>query len=63
MWVYSDRSLVLTDTMEMESPAACDAATMAAANLDPDGHPVKIAESVGEKEEAEVDEIVYHDEL
>ena len=49
--------------MEMESPAACDAATMAAANLDPDGHPLKIAESVGEKEEAEVDEIVYHDEL
>jgi protein kinase C substrate 80K-H len=49
-------------TMAMQSPAACDPAAMAAANLDPEGNPVKI-ESAAAEDQAEVDEIVYHDEL
>eukprot|EP01043_Picozoa_sp_COSAG02_P055212 COSAG02_NODE_6368_length_3621_cov_1.933844_6_plen_340_part_00 len=48
-------------TMRMQSPAACDATTLAAANLDPEGNPV-VVESAP-KEAKQVDEIVYHDEL
>jgi hypothetical protein len=50
-------------TMRMESPAACDAATLAAANLDAEGNPVQVAAASEAAEAEEVDEIVYHDEL
>ena len=45
--------------MEMRSPAACDAAALAAANLDANGEPLASVEP----EAAEEDEVVWHDEL
>ena len=47
-------------SMQMHSPAACDAASLAAANLDPEGNPATVKTK---QEMKEVDEIVYHDEL
>ena len=47
-------------TMRMQSPAACDAASLAAVDLDPEGNPVLVKSS---EEVKQVDEIVYHDEL
>lgn len=49
-------------TMEMQSPAACDASSLAAVNLDPEGNPFVVA-SPEVEEEKEADEVVYHDEL
>ena len=48
--------------MEMESPAACDAAALAAHNLDAAGDPVVVAAAAA-AEAVEKDVIVYHDEL
>ena len=49
--------------MKMTSPAACDAASLAAANLDASGNPVVVEAAVAAAEEVEADVIVYHDEL